>query len=72
MIRTHLDITRYDGTVTTIYPPLQWNECISLRKILADCRTWLHDHQPEWCAATVNLRHHNYTETTFIERGTIE
>lgn len=59
MIRVSMDIFENDGRYNIIYPPLQWNECTSKRKILADVRTWLHCHRPEWCKARVTLRHFN-------------
>lgn len=67
MIRPSLNITTEGGAVT-VYPPLQWNEITSERKMLEDCRAWLHSHQPTWMDATVNLKYHNYVKSFKIER----
>lgn len=67
MIRPHIDITTEDCE-KTVYPPLQWNEVTSKRKMLADCQEWMHSHHPTWETATINLKHHNYVETITVRR----
>lgn len=69
MVRPYFTITDRDGSVAEVYPPLQWNELTSQSKMIADCKEWLHDHQPEWMLATINLKYHNYTATTVIKRN---
>lgn len=69
MVRPYFYITDNSGAIETLYPPLQWNKCVSKRKMLADCRTWLHTHRPEWAKALVNLMYDKYTVTGVIKRG---
>lgn len=71
MVRPSFFITDNNGEIETIYPPLQWNECISKRKMLTDCKAWLHDHRPTWAMATINLMYHHYTATAVIKRNEI-
>ena len=71
MVRPYFLITDSDGAIATLYPPLQWNECVSRRKMLTDCKEWLHDHRPAWAKATINLKYHNYTATAVINRNEI-
>lgn len=75
MIRPHIDITMMQGYLGKIYPPLQWNETTSERKMLTDVREWLRTHHPEWSRAMVYLSHYNGTHTCSdaiqIERGQI-
>lgn len=63
MIRPHIDITMFQGYLGKVYPPLQWNEQTSQRKMLTDVREWLHTHHPEWSRAMVYLSHYNGTRT---------
>lgn len=63
MIRPHLDITMHMGYISNAYPPIQWNETTSYRKMIADIREWLHNHYPEWSRARVHLAHFNGTKT---------
>ena len=69
MVRPSFFITDNNGEIETIYPPLQWNECISKRKMLSDCRSWIHCHRPNWAQALVNLMFSKYTEVNVIKRG---
>ena len=57
MIRPHIDITMHFGDESKVYPPLQWNENTSQRKMLVDVREWLHYHHPSWVRAMVYLDH---------------
>ena len=69
MIRPHIDITMMQGMIANAYPPLQWNETTSQRKMLTDVREWLHSHHPTWRKAMVYLRHMNgINDTIMIER----
>lgn len=69
MIRPHIDITMMQGMIANAYPPLQWNETTSQRKMLTDVREWLHNHHPTWSKAMVYLRHMNgINDTIMIER----
>lgn len=69
MIRPHIDITMMQGYLGKVYPPLQWNETTSHRKMLTDVREWLHSHHPNWRKAMVYLRHMNgINDTILIER----
>lgn len=68
MIRPNMNVTTMGGVMLTLYPPLQWNACTSERKMLDDCRVWLHNHQPSWTSATINLKHYNYTKTIKVKR----
>jgi hypothetical protein len=57
------------GMIANAYPPLQWNETTSQRKMLTDVREWLHNHHPTWSKAMVYLRHMNgINYTIMIER----
>lgn len=69
MVRANFKITDSDGAIATLYPPLQWNECTSRRKMITDCKEWLHNHQPSWVTATINLMYHHYTKSVKIKRG---
>lgn len=73
MIRPHICITLIRGYLGTIYPPLQWNEGTSQRKMLVDIREWLHCHHPEWSRAMVYLDHYKgsktHSDTIHITRG---
>lgn len=73
MIRPHLDVTMHMGFISKVYPPMQWNETTSQRKMLTDIREWLHNHHPSWKRAMVHLRHFNgeksYNDTFSLERG---
>ena len=75
MIRPHICIHLRQGYIGTIYPPMQWNEKTSQRKMLTDVREWLHTHHPEWGRAMVYLSHYNgthtYSDAIHIERGQI-
>ena len=69
MIRPHIDITMYQGYLGKVYPPLQWNEQTSQRKMLTDVREWLHCHHPSWKRAMVYFKHMNgINDTIMIER----
>jgi hypothetical protein len=72
MIRPHIDITMYQGYISSAHPPMQWNETTSQRKMLTDVREWLHNHHPSWRSARVHLNHirgmRTYTESFSIER----
>ena len=57
MVRANFNITDSEGAISTLYPPLQWNECTSHRKMLTDVREWLHSHHPTWERAMVYLAH---------------
>lgn len=74
MIRPHLDITAFDRYYwRKVYPPLQWNEVTSHRKMISDLLTWLHNHYPLWSYAMVYFTHSkdgkSYTEAIKITRG---
>lgn len=73
MIRPHIDITMQMGYISKVYPPMQWNETTSQRKMLVDVREWLHNHHPSWRRAMVHLSHYNgektYSDIYLIERG---
>ena len=75
MIRPHIDITMYQGYLGKVYPPLQWGENTSQRKMLTDVREWLHCHHPSWKRAMVYLSHYRlgktHTDVVDIERGQI-
>ena len=71
MIRPHFDIRTASGYLLNIYAPLQWNEVASVRKMVSDCREWLHNHHPEWCRARIYLTHKSHTDVLLIERGQI-
>ena len=71
MVRANFNITDSEGAISTLYPPLQWNECTSRRKMITDCKEWLHNHRPTWEVATINLKYHNYTATAVIYRNEI-
>ena len=71
MVRTSFMVTDNDGAILTLHPPLQWNECVSRRKMITDCREWLHNHRPTWEKATINLKYHNYTAIAVITRNSI-
>ena len=75
MIRPHIDITMYQGYLGKVYPPLQWNEQTSQRKMLTDVREWLHNHHPSWMRAMVYFSHYRlgktHTDAIRIERGQI-
>ncbi len=71
MIRPAINVTNSDGQIDCIYPPLQWNRCISKRKITTDVREWLHINRPNWKSASLILMHYNrngYNETIKLER----
>ena len=69
MIRPHINITLENGEMHTIYPPLQWNDGVtSQRKILEDCKVWMHMNHPTWESATINLKHFNYVESIDVKR----
>ena len=59
MIRPHIDITMYQGYLGKVYPPLQWGEQTSQRKMLTDVREWLHNHHPDWSKAMIFFKHQN-------------
>lgn len=67
MIRPHIKIFTETGE-TTVYPPLQWNEVVSQRKMLVDCKEWMHSKFPTWISATIFLKHHNYVEQIEVRR----
>jgi len=75
MIRPHICIHLRQGYIGTIYPPMQWNEKTSTRKMLIDVREWLHNHHPSWERAMVHLTHHRgintHTEIIHIDRRQI-
>ena len=62
MIRPNFIIITKGGQIVTIYPPLQWNETASQRKMLQDVREWICNHYPDWSRAIVYLRHFKRTE----------
>ena len=47
------------GYISKVYPPMQWQDNTSQRKMLGDVREWLHNHHPSWQKAMVCLRHSN-------------
>ncbi len=76
MIRPNIEIGDiYDADFSRVYPPLQWNDCASTRKMVTDAQVWLHNHYPEWKEATLNLMHfnekgtHSFTSCIPLERG---
>ena len=69
MIRPYINITTKGGEIKTVYPPLQWNEVTSKRKMLVDCKEWMHSKHPTWETAEINLKHHNYVETIIVKRN---
>lgn len=68
MIRPYIEIATDGGETKTVYPPLQWNEVTSKRKMLTDCKVWMHSKHPTWETASINLKHHNYVETIIVKR----
>lgn len=59
MIRPNIQIgDAMEGDVKTVYPPLQWNDCTSTRKMITDTQVWLHNHYPEWKEAVLHLMHY--------------